>query len=100
MEQQREFTDALEFPLTPETAGDYTGETGKEQYVLELEVEGRVVAIKVASFAPLVNLPQKGPQLSRSAAQFRMHSEIGGGLLERSLKTKFAPGGEYRDPAG
>ena len=74
----------------------FTGESGMEQYVLELEVDGQLIAIEVDSFAPLVNLPQKGPQLSRSAAQFRMHGEIGGGLLERSLKTEFARGGEYR----
>ena len=74
----------------------FTGETGKEQYVLELEVDGRLIAIEVDSFAPLVNFPQKGPQLSRSAAQFRMNGEVGGGLLERSLKTEFARGGEYR----
>jgi hypothetical protein len=73
----------------------FTGEQGSEQCLLELLVDGKRLEIGVESDAPLVNLPEKGPQLSRSAARFHMHGEVGGGLLERSLKTDFPPGGEY-----
>ena len=75
----------------------FTGEFGKEQSTLEMVVDGRLITIEVISDAPLVNIPPKGPRLSRSAAQFRMDGEVGGGLLERSLKPEFSAGGEYLD---
>lgn len=73
----------------------FTGERGKERFQLELLADGKRIEIAVESDAPLVNLPPTGPQLSRSAARFHMNGEIGGGLLERSLKADFPRGGEY-----
>ena len=73
----------------------FSGETGVENYQLEMLVDGKKIVVEVESFAPLVNLSEKGPSLSRSAAQFRMDGEVGGGLLERSLKPQFAFGGEF-----
>ena len=77
----------------------FTGVCATEQSRLELLVDGRRIDIEVDSYAPLVNIPAKGPRLSRSAAQFRMDGEIGGGLLERSLKAEYPLGGEYLGPA-
>ncbi len=73
----------------------FSGESGVEKYTLELLADERLIEIEVNSFAPLVNAPAKGPQLSRSAALFHMDGEIGGGLLERSLKPEYGFGGEY-----
>ncbi len=77
----------------------FSGKSGSEQYRLELLVGGERLEIGVDSIAPLVNIPASGPQLSRSAARFRFDGEIGGGLLERSLKPEYPSGGEYVDKA-
>jgi hypothetical protein len=78
----------------------FTGVCATEQSRLELLVDGRRIEIDVDSYAPLVNMPAKGPRVSRSAARFRMDGEIGGGLLERSLKPEYLSGGEYLDQSG
>ena len=70
----------------------FSGVSGTEEYTLELEVDGKRLEIGVDSYAPLVNISANGPQLSRSAARFRFDGEIGGGLLERSLKPEFPIG--------
>ncbi len=75
----------------------FSGVSGTEQYTLELLVGGQRLEIGVDSYAPLVNIPASGPQLSRSAARFRFDGETGGGLLERSLKPEYPSGGEYVD---
>ncbi len=73
----------------------FSGVSGTEHYTFELLVGSQRLEIGVDSFAPLVNRSVSGPQLSRSAARFRLDGEIGGGLLERSLKPDYPCGGEY-----
>ena len=75
----------------------FSGVADTEHYRLELLVGDQRLDIGVDFFAPLVNIPVKGPQLSRSAARFSFDGETGGGLLERSLKPEYPSGGEYID---
>lgn len=77
----------------------FSGVAGSEQYRLEMVVDGNPLEVELESHAPLINIPAKGPRLSRAPARFSLDGEIGGGVLERSLMAEFPAGGEYQDPS-
>lgn len=74
----------------------YSGQNNPEVSYVELRVAGKALKAEIQSYPPLAGLiPPHDVRLTRSPARFAMDGEIGGGVLERSLMTKFEAGGDY-----